>query len=130
MDAKKLALVTGANKGIGLEISRQLARQGVTVLLGTRDENKGQEAAGRLRDEGLDVHLLPLDQTRPESIAAAAAKVERQYGRLDILVNNAAILTTVRVWDAETGQLLAAFRGHESTVHSIASGGQDGTVRL
>src|SRR5262245_61154829 len=92
MSTKTVALVTGANKGIGFEISRQLARQGITVLLGARDERKGHEAAARLRDEGLDIHFLPLDQTRPESIVAAAAKVEQQYGRLDILVNNAAIL--------------------------------------
>jgi len=92
MQPGKVALVTGANKGIGFEIARRLARQNITVLLGARDENRGKEAAGRLRDEGLDVHFLPLDQTRPESIAAAARQVEQQFGRLDVLVNNAAIL--------------------------------------
>src|SRR5262249_44587686 len=92
MHPTKVALVTGANKGIGFEIARQLARQNITVLLGARDEKRGTEASRRLRDEGLAVRFLALDQTRPDSIAAAARQVEQQFGRLDILVNNAAIL--------------------------------------
>ena len=91
MSDKKIALVTGANKGIGFEIARQLGRQGVTVLLGARDEKRGTEAAGKLRAEGLDVQTIQLDLTNPDSIAAAAKKIAAEFGRLDILVNNAGV---------------------------------------
>ncbi|OAI46826.1 short-chain dehydrogenase [Planctomycetaceae bacterium SCGC AG-212-F19] len=92
MQARKVALVTGANKGIGFEIVRQLARQGLTVLLGARDGEKGNAAAHRLRDEGLDVQFLHLDQTQAPSIAVAVEQVSRRSDKLDILVNNAGIL--------------------------------------
>lgn len=92
MQERTVALVTGANKGIGFEIARQLARQGNTVLLGARDEMKGNAAAHRLRDEGLDVQFIKLDQTNHATIAAAVEQVGRRYGKLDILVNNAGVL--------------------------------------
>ncbi|SEL61306.1 NAD(P)-dependent dehydrogenase, short-chain alcohol dehydrogenase family [Roseateles sp. YR242] len=87
----KLALVTGANRGIGLEIARQLAGQGVRVLLSGRRSAAATEAARVLASEGLDVEALVLDVTSPRSIAAAVQGVGHRYGRLDILVNNAAI---------------------------------------
>jgi len=86
----KIALVTGANKGIGLEIARSLAALGTTVLLGARDPERRAKAAAALQADGLDVHPVALDVTDPETIRAAAALVEERYGRLDILVNNAA----------------------------------------
>jgi NAD(P)-dependent dehydrogenase (short-subunit alcohol dehydrogenase family) len=92
METRKVALVTGAAKGIGFEIARQLAIQGITVLLGARDAAKGKAAAQHLRDEQLDVQFLALDQTHAGSINAAAQEVGTKFGRLDILVNNAAIL--------------------------------------
>ena len=86
----KIGLITGANKGIGLETARQLARDhGFTVLVGARDEKRGTEAAGALQSEGLDAHFLHIDPTDSASIKAAAAKVEADYGRLDVLINNA-----------------------------------------
>ena len=88
---KKVALVTGANKGIGLETARQLAQQGITALIGARDEQRGQEAALLLQSEGLDARFVALDVTNQASINAAAAKIEAEFGRLDILVNNAGI---------------------------------------
>ena len=91
MSDRPVAVVTGANKGIGLEIARQLARQGVTVLIGARDEARGREAAEKLRAEGLDARPLRLDVTDEKSVAAAAAFIEKSVGRLDILVNNAGI---------------------------------------
>src|SRR5499425_2908678 len=87
----RVAVVTGANKGIGLEIARQLAREGITVFVGARDEARGRAAAEKLRAEGLDARPLRLDVTDDASVAAAASSVEREAGRLDILVNNAGI---------------------------------------
>lgn len=87
----KVALVTGANKGIGLEIARQLAQQGGTVLIGARDAERGREAARTLQQEGLDARFLQIDVTDQASIDAAAAQIEKEFGKLDILVNNAAI---------------------------------------
>jgi NAD(P)-dependent dehydrogenase (short-subunit alcohol dehydrogenase family) len=87
----KIALVTGANRGIGLEIARQLAENGVRVLLGGRRGEAACEAAKTLNTDGLDVEPVRLDITKIESIRTAADWVERSYGCLDILVNNAAI---------------------------------------
>src|SRR5262245_24087836 len=91
MSSRRVAVVTGANKGIGHEIARQLAKQGVTVYLGARDEARGREAAEKLRAEGLDARPLCLDVTDDRSVAAAVTALERDAGRLDILVNNAGI---------------------------------------
>ncbi len=88
----KIALVTGANKGIGFETARQLGKQGMTVLLGARDTKKGEHAAARLRDEGLDAQAIALDVSNSQSIRDAAARVEREFGRLDVLVNNAGVM--------------------------------------
>ena len=86
-----VSLVTGANKGIGFEVARALGEQGSTVLAGARDPERGAEAEHRLRALGLDAHHLPLDVTDADSIARAAKVVADEHGRLDILVNNAAI---------------------------------------
>ena len=87
----KVALVTGANKGIGLEIARQLAQQGIVALVGSRDETRGRKAAQTLQSEGLDARFVALDVTSQASIDAVAAKIEADFGKLDILVNNAGI---------------------------------------
>ncbi|MDX8526370.1 SDR family oxidoreductase [Mesorhizobium sp. MSK_1335] len=84
----KVALVTGGNRGIGLETARQLAERGFTVLIGVRDLAKGEAAAKKL---GGNVEAIELDVAAPEAAARAAAEVGRRFGRLDILVNNAAI---------------------------------------
>ena len=89
-DTKRIALVTGANKGIGFEIAAGLARLGFRVGVGARDEGRRTEAVEKLRAEGLDVFGVPLDVTDDASVAAAAAFVEEQGG-LEVLVNNAAI---------------------------------------
>ena len=89
--SSQVALITGANKGIGLEIARQLGAQGMTVLLGARDPGRGQAAAAELTQQGMDAHAVPLDVTNQESINAAAQHIEDEFGRLDVLVNNAGI---------------------------------------
>ena len=89
----KVALVTGANKGIGLETARQLGRQGITVLIGARDAAKGEEAAKSLTSEGIDARALMLDVTDDASIHAAVAQVAQEFGHLDILINNAGLGT-------------------------------------
>lgn len=91
MSTSPIALVTGANRGIGYEVCRQLAQQGYRVLLGSRDAAKGAAAAQTLQREGLNVVALTLDVSQPDSIAQARAQVEHAEGRLDVLVNNAAI---------------------------------------
>jgi NAD(P)-dependent dehydrogenase (short-subunit alcohol dehydrogenase family) len=92
MNTKRIALITGANKGIGFETARQLGRQQVTILLGSRDPATGEAAAARLRGEGLDVRALPLDVTDIDSIRHAVDKVAQEFGRLDILINNAGVM--------------------------------------
>jgi len=91
MALNRTALVTGANKGLGLETSRQLARQGILVLMGARSAAKGRAAAKELQKEGLPVEFILLDVTKPEQIREAAAGIRKQFGKLDILVNNAGI---------------------------------------
>jgi NAD(P)-dependent dehydrogenase (short-subunit alcohol dehydrogenase family) len=87
----RIALVTGANKGIGLEIARQLAQAGVAVIIGARDLERGSAAAAELTSAGLQATFVPIDLNEFESIAAAAETIRAQHGRLDILVNNAGI---------------------------------------
>ncbi len=88
----KIALITGANKGIGLETARQLARDhGFTVLIGARDEARGREAASELKSAGLDAHFLHINPTDVNSIERAKGEVEAKFGHLDVLVNNAGL---------------------------------------
>jgi NAD(P)-dependent dehydrogenase (short-subunit alcohol dehydrogenase family) len=86
-----IALVTGANKGIGLETARQLGAHGFTVLAGARDEERGLEAERALRADGADARFIRLDVTDDTSVRQATDWIGHEYGRLDILVNNAGI---------------------------------------
>jgi NAD(P)-dependent dehydrogenase (short-subunit alcohol dehydrogenase family) len=89
---KKIALVTGSNKGLGFETCLQLAQLGLTVILSARDLIKGEVAAKLLADRGMDVLFYQLDVSNQNNISRIARQIEQQFGRLDILVNNAAIL--------------------------------------
>jgi len=94
--AKKVALITGANKGLGLETARQLGKQGITVLMGARDLAKGEAAAADLKKDGIDARAVKLDVNDPADYAAVAKAIEKDFGRLDILVNNAGLLLDSR----------------------------------
>jgi NAD(P)-dependent dehydrogenase (short-subunit alcohol dehydrogenase family) len=87
----RVAVITGANRGMGLETCRQLARRGARVVLTSRDPVKGEAAAEQLRAEGLEVVTQPLDVTDQAAIRRLAGFIERDFGHLDILVNNAGI---------------------------------------
>lgn len=89
MSQQRIVLVTGANKGVGLEVARQLGHSGAHVLLGSRDRERGEQAAAALREEGCSVQVLGIDVTDERTLAAAAEHVECEHGRLDALVNNA-----------------------------------------
>jgi NAD(P)-dependent dehydrogenase (short-subunit alcohol dehydrogenase family) len=92
MSEQKVALISGANKGLGLETARQLGKLGYAVLLGSRDALRGEVAARLLREEGIDAKVVKLDVTRQADIDAAAAMVEAEFGKLDVLVNNAGVM--------------------------------------
>lgn len=98
----KIALVTGANKGIGFETVKQLAEQGVTVLLAARNKERGEAAAASLKEKGLDVTFLQLDVDNPADFKTAYAYIESTYGKLDILVNNAGIQIEETNWGTNT----------------------------
>lgn len=94
----RVALITGANKGIGFEVARQLGQAGFTILLGARDASRGDEAANKLRSSGVDARYVLVDLNRAvESATALARQVGEEFGRLDVLVNNAG------VWYGEDG---------------------------
>jgi NAD(P)-dependent dehydrogenase (short-subunit alcohol dehydrogenase family) len=93
---KKTALVTGANKGVGLEIARRLLDAGYAVWLGCRDASRGEDAVATLSDAGRDVQFLQIDVTDDVSVEAAAATLAKHIDRLDALVNNAGIAADFR----------------------------------
>jgi len=93
MSTRKTALITGANKGIGREIARQLGHKGYSVWLGCRDAERGEQAAAALRKEGLDAHALALDVSNDASVKAAALTYAKASDTLDVLVNNAGVAT-------------------------------------
>ena len=89
--SKRVALVTGANKGIGLEVARRLGEAGLSVWLGARDGRSGEAAAASLREAGADARAIPLDLLNPATISAAVFAISDRDGRLDVLVNNAGV---------------------------------------
>uniref|UniRef100_B8HSU7 Short-chain dehydrogenase/reductase SDR n=1 Tax=Cyanothece sp. (strain PCC 7425 / ATCC 29141) TaxID=395961 RepID=B8HSU7_CYAP4 len=102
----KIAVVTGGNRGIGFAVSRQLGQQGFQVVLTSRDEARGTTAAQQLQSEGLEVLSYPLDVTQAESVDRFATWLQQQFGRLDVLVNNAGVLLDGQ--DSPDGSLFKA----------------------
>jgi NAD(P)-dependent dehydrogenase (short-subunit alcohol dehydrogenase family) len=91
MTTKTVALITGANKGLGLEVARQLGKQGLVVVLGARDPAKGAAAAAELCKQGIDAHAVKVDVTNQDDVAALPGFFIEKFGRLDVLVNNAGV---------------------------------------
>jgi len=108
--AKKVALISGANKGIGLETARQLGKQGITVLLGARDRGRGEKAAAMLVAYGIDARAVKLDVVNAGDVAAVAARIEKEFGVLDILVNNAGVMHDARTGNETTTTSQAVLR--------------------
>lgn len=137
MDEKRISLVSGGNRGIGLEICRQLADKGLVVLLGSRDEGKGREAAERLSGE---VHVRRLDVTDQESVDDLMASIRDEFGRLDVLVNNAGVANDrgqsgieadlERVRDALEANLLGAWRLTEAAIPLMRENGYGRIVNI
>jgi NAD(P)-dependent dehydrogenase (short-subunit alcohol dehydrogenase family) len=117
----RIALITGANKGIGIEIARGLGRKGLTVLVGARSEARGEAAAAQLRAEGIDARFLHLDVTDEDIVAAAAKRVEAEFGRLDVLVNNAAVALADGDWNTSELTVATSRKVFETNVIGVIS---------
>ena len=129
MTQTRVALVTGGNRGIGLEVCRQLGRQGYCVLLGARDLSKGKAAADLLSSEGLNVKPLKLDVTSESDAVGAYNFVVGAFGRLDVLVNNAGVLLDPprHPPDAEGASI---FNAKLDTIRSSLEANTFGALRL
>lgn len=99
---KRIALVTGANKGLGFETARQLGVKGITVLMASRNQQNGMEAVQKLKDEGLDVEFVQLEVNNTSDIERIREHIESKYGKLDILVNNAGMIHKNESWGENT----------------------------
>ncbi len=93
-DSKKVALITGANRGIGFETAKQLGEEGITVLLGARKKSTADEAAAKLKAQGIDAHGVQLDVVNGADRTAVAKFIADTFGKLDILINNAGIASS------------------------------------
>jgi NAD(P)-dependent dehydrogenase (short-subunit alcohol dehydrogenase family) len=112
VDSPRTALVTGANKGIGFEVARQLAERGFHIFLTARDSSRGKVAAAKLAKSGANVTFLKLDVSEPRSVKSMTTALTKKIDRLDVLVNNAAILenSDVSVLDVAAGEVERTWR--------------------
>lgn len=117
---KTSVLITGGNKGLGLEAARRLGQQGWTIFLGSRDEGRGRAAADKLAADGVNVIMIPLDVTSDESVAEAVRLVQKHTDRLDVLINNA----------GAPGRLVAPADATADEIHSVYNTNVYGPVRV
>src|ERR1700683_1935396 len=101
MQSKRTALVTGANQGVGFQVAKELVANGLTVLVGSRNFERGERAAKKVGEGPIALHL---DVTDQPSLAAAAERIRKEFGRLDLLVNNAAISNTTKLPGMSIGE--------------------------
>jgi NAD(P)-dependent dehydrogenase (short-subunit alcohol dehydrogenase family) len=133
-----VALVTGGNRGIGLEVCRQLARAGLHVILGSRDPGRGRNAARALAAEGLDVSVEELDVADPESVRACARRLEEAGLTVDVLINNAAVYPTAGILQVDEAtaeealqiNLLGALRTCQAFVPGMVARGYGRVVNV
>ena len=125
---RKIAAVTGGNRGIGLETCRQLAKRGLKVVLAARDEAKGRAAAQRLRDEDLDVDPARLDVADDESVRRFAEFLRKTYGRVDVLVNNAGIMIDTN--DSWSDGAASALKAKVETIRQTMETNAYGALRV
>ncbi|MEM6806138.1 MAG: SDR family NAD(P)-dependent oxidoreductase, partial [Bacteroidota bacterium] len=105
---QKVALVTGANKGLGFETARQLGQEGLKILMASRSKERGKEAVEQLRAEGLEVELVQLELGKEREINALVQHIENSYGKLDVLVNNAGIMHRGEPGGVNTAEVVTA----------------------
>ena len=127
-DQLPLAVISGASRGLGFETCRQLGRSGYRVLLTARDHANGKAAAAVLRDEGLDVDFFPLDVTNTDSVRSLAGHLETEFGRLDVLVNNAGVF--LDPMPPEDPSASSVFRANIATVRYSMETNTYGPLRL
>ena len=127
-DQLPIAVISGASRGLGFETCRQLGQRGYRVLLTARDHGKGKAAAAALQDEGLKVEFYPLDVTDAESVQALTGHLEREVGRLDVLVNNAGVF--LDPMPPEDPSASSVFRADIATVRYSMETNAYGPLRL
>lgn len=103
----KVALITGANKGLGFETARQLGKKGIKVLIASRNKDKGLEAVQKLKDDGHSAEFIQLEVNNASDVQAAKQHIESTYGKLDILVNNAGIIHQNESWGENTSETVS-----------------------
>jgi NAD(P)-dependent dehydrogenase (short-subunit alcohol dehydrogenase family) len=121
MGMDRIALITGANKGIGFETARQLGGTGATVLVGARDEERGKQAQAALGAEGIEARFVRLDVTDEASAQAAAKWVDAEFGRLDVLVNNAGVVVRYDGYLPSQTTMTALRKTFETNVFGIVA---------
>jgi NAD(P)-dependent dehydrogenase (short-subunit alcohol dehydrogenase family) len=127
-EISRIAVVTGGNRGLGLETCRQLAGKGIKVILTSRSHKKGQTATDQLREEGLDVHFHLLDVSDPASASTLARFIADEFGYLNILVNNAGIFSDP--FDPADPEPASIFKADLDTVRESMETNTYGALRL
>lgn len=105
---KKIAFITGANKGIGFETAQELAKNGIKVIVGARNEERGKNAVKKIVDQGFEAEFIQLDLSDANSIKNAVTMVQSEFDRIDILINNAGIIHQDEDWQVNTVESISS----------------------